>query len=223
MLKNSITHCPRFPEVLETAIPHHNPAVNDPDYHTEIRSTMFRVIFLSPPVIEPGGARVGVAGQALHVFEWHALLQQIGDGRDAERMRREARGQARVFQPPLHHPADVHRRAFAFSVSRPVFRMAVRKRGVSLRASRSPAASMYSKSICSRSWRTGISRRLAAFLLEVEHPLVAGVIEAAAAEPGHGAGAGGGVDQDGEDGAIAETDHGSRSRWKPSSFRAPSR
>ena len=46
--------------------------------------------------------------------------------------------------------------------------------------------------------------RLAAFLLEVQHPLITGVIKTAAAKRGHGAGARGGVDQDGDDGAIAE-------------------
>jgi len=38
------------------------------------------------PVVEAGGARIGVPGQALHVFERDALLQQVGDGGDAEGM-----------------------------------------------------------------------------------------------------------------------------------------
>ena len=29
-------------------------------------------------VVEAGGARVGMAGQALHIFQRHALLEQIG-------------------------------------------------------------------------------------------------------------------------------------------------
>jgi len=39
---------------------------------------------LVAPVVEPGGARVGVASQVLHVFEGHALFEQVGDGGDAE-------------------------------------------------------------------------------------------------------------------------------------------
>jgi hypothetical protein len=46
---------------------------------------------------------------------------------------------------------------------------------------------MYSNRICSKSWRTGISRELAAFLIEVEHPLLAGVIQTAAMESSDGA------------------------------------
>jgi hypothetical protein len=49
--------------------------------------------------------------------------------------------------------------------------------------------------------------RFPTLLLEVQHPLVAGMIEAAAAERSHGAGTGGGVDQDGDDGATAQPHH----------------
>ena len=48
-----------------------------------------------------------MAGQALRVFERHALFQQVGDGRHPERVRRQVAGQAGVFQPALHHTADV--------------------------------------------------------------------------------------------------------------------
>ena len=37
-------------------------------------------------VVESRGARVGVAGQALDVFEGGALLEKVGDGGDAEGM-----------------------------------------------------------------------------------------------------------------------------------------
>lgn len=62
---------------------------------------------LLPPVIEARGAGIGVAGQALDVLEGDALLQEIGDRRNAERMRRQARGQAGVPGAPLNHLADV--------------------------------------------------------------------------------------------------------------------
>ena len=40
--------------------------------------------FPLPPVIEPGGARIGMPGEALDVFERDVLLQQVGDGVMAE-------------------------------------------------------------------------------------------------------------------------------------------
>jgi len=40
---------------------------------------MLLVILLVAAVVETGCAQVGVAGQALDVFEWHALFQQIPD------------------------------------------------------------------------------------------------------------------------------------------------
>lgn len=46
---------------------------------------------------------------------------------------------------------------------------------------------------------------LAALFVEVEHPLVAGVIEVPSLKLGHGAGPGGGVDEDGDDGAVARS------------------
>src|SRR5512135_3067529 len=45
-----------------------------------------------PPVVDPGGPRVGVAGQVLHVLERRVLLEEIGHGRDAKRVRREVLG-----------------------------------------------------------------------------------------------------------------------------------
>ena len=42
--------------------------------------------FTLAPIIEAGRARVGVPGQVLHVLARHILIQQVGDGRDAERM-----------------------------------------------------------------------------------------------------------------------------------------
>ena len=53
---------------------------------------MLRGDLLVTAVVEPGGARVGVAGQALHVLERHALFQQVGDGRHPEGVRRQAHG-----------------------------------------------------------------------------------------------------------------------------------
>lgn len=46
-------------------------------------------------------------GQVLHLFEGHALLEQVGDDGDAERVRLKPRGQGSVLQAALHHAADV--------------------------------------------------------------------------------------------------------------------
>lgn len=48
--------------------------------------------------------------------------------------------------------------------------------------------------------------RLAALLLEVQHPLIAGMIKIRE-KPGDGAGTRGGVNQNGDDGAIAESNN----------------
>jgi len=58
-------------------------------------------------IVKARGARVGVAGQALHVFECHALLQQVSYGGHPERVRREVRGQLGILQPTLDHLADI--------------------------------------------------------------------------------------------------------------------
>lgn len=63
--------------------------------------------FAKPTIVEARGARGGVAGEVLHVFERHALFEQVGDDGDAEQVRRETRGQGSVRQAALHHAADV--------------------------------------------------------------------------------------------------------------------
>ena len=42
-----------------------------------------------PAVVEPGGTRVGVVGEQLHIFEWSALAEQVNDDGDAEGMGRK--------------------------------------------------------------------------------------------------------------------------------------
>src|ERR1017187_2760346 len=49
------------------------------------------------PVVEIGGARIGVPGQVLHVLARDVLLQQIGDGRDAEGVGGVEQGHREVF------------------------------------------------------------------------------------------------------------------------------
>ena len=92
------------------------------------------------PIIEAGGSGVGVAGDALHVFEGDALLEQIRNGGHTEGVGRELVGEPGVFQAALHHAAnivDVDRGA-----GEPLlFAHGAMKHGASLGASRRPAAS----------------------------------------------------------------------------------
>ena len=55
----------------------------------------------------PRGARVGVPGEALHVFERDALRQQVRDRGDSEGMRGLEQGEADILEPALHHAADI--------------------------------------------------------------------------------------------------------------------
>ena len=48
-----------------------------------------------------------MAGEALQVFEGDALFEQIGDGGNAEGVRREVFRQPGIFEPPVHHAADI--------------------------------------------------------------------------------------------------------------------
>lgn len=60
-----------------------------------------------PAVVKPCRPRVGMAGQVLHVFQRHALGQQVRDRRHAERVGRQVRRQAGGAKPALHHSAHV--------------------------------------------------------------------------------------------------------------------
>ena len=57
---------------------------------------VFRVIFFCRAIVEARGAWVGMASQVLDVFEWNTLLEQIGNGRHPEGVRRQARGKGSV-------------------------------------------------------------------------------------------------------------------------------
>ena len=50
-----------------------------------------------PPVVEPCGARIGVSGQALYVFDVNALLQQVRNRGDAEGMGRVEQGEPDIL------------------------------------------------------------------------------------------------------------------------------
>lgn len=44
---------------------------------------------LLPPVIEPSRSRIGMPEEVLDVLDGHALVEEVGGRRHAERMRRE--------------------------------------------------------------------------------------------------------------------------------------
>lgn len=84
-----------------------------------------------------------MAGEVLHVFERHALFEQVGDDGDAEQVRRETRGQGSVRQAALHHAADV---VHVDGRGRELAGLA--DRGASLGACCRPATSMQAAIIC---------------------------------------------------------------------------
>jgi hypothetical protein len=59
------------------------------------------------PVIKADGSGVGTSGELLNVFARDALFEQIGDGGNAEGMRREEQGHVEVLEPSLHHASWV--------------------------------------------------------------------------------------------------------------------
>src|ERR1700693_3406105 len=48
-------------------------------------------------IVEPGGTRIGVAGEIGDIFEWDALCEQVGNCRHAARVRNQVRGKSRVL------------------------------------------------------------------------------------------------------------------------------
>ena len=56
---------------------------------------------LLAPVVETRRARVGVAGQALHVLQWHALFEQVDNRVMRKEFRNSRERQAGVLQSAL--------------------------------------------------------------------------------------------------------------------------
>jgi hypothetical protein len=57
----------------------------------------------APAIVNLGGPGVGVAGEVLHVFQRHVLIEQIRYNRDPEAMRGKQVRQARILEPALEH------------------------------------------------------------------------------------------------------------------------
>ena len=106
------------------------------------------------------------------------------------------------------------------SVSGPVLRMRGPEEGSVLRASPNPGRIHVLEEHLLEIMPNRNLPRLAALLVEVEHPLFAGMIKIAAAESGHGAGASGGINKNGDDGAIAQSDDGREVLIDASNLRA---
>ena len=161
-----------------------------------------------------------MAGQALDVFERYALFQQVGNRRDAEGVRRQPAGQACVLQPALHHPANVDH---VHRVLGELSRLLVGRPEEGSVLSGSPKTGCVD--VLENDLLQVVTDRnltaLAALLVEVQHALVARMIKTAALEASHGAGAGGGVDEDGHNGAVAELYYAPVT-IEASSFLAPS-
>lgn len=92
---------PRCPGMSEVPLSRFHPFLHRNPLHD------IALYFPLPPVVESGGARIGVAGQVLHVVAGHALLQQIGERRDAEGVRGVEEGHAEFLQAPFYHAADI--------------------------------------------------------------------------------------------------------------------
>src|SRR5262249_56134282 len=61
---------------------------------------------LLPPVVERRRSRLRMPGEVLHVLHRHPLLQQGGDRRHPEGMRRQPRRQPGILEPPLDQLAN---------------------------------------------------------------------------------------------------------------------
>jgi hypothetical protein len=146
---------------------------------------------LLPAVVGRGSARIGVVGQALHVLEGHALFQLVGYGGDAKGMRGQPRGQAGILETPLNHAADVD--LVHGVVGGPASLLVGGSEEGSILTSVPQACGIVvRRDHLFQVVPDGDLAALAALLLEVQHPLLAGIIETAAAERSHGAGAGSG-------------------------------
>ena len=63
--------------------------------------------FFLASVVKPGGPRVRMTGQELNVFQSYPVREKIGDGSDAETVRRKAVGQPGIMKSTFYHAADV--------------------------------------------------------------------------------------------------------------------
>ena len=71
------------------------------------------------PVVELGGARMGVPSQILDILERHVLGQQVRDDQDPERVWRENLREAAGLEPALEHHLHGERRHAPFGERSP--------------------------------------------------------------------------------------------------------
>ena len=144
-------------------------------------------------------------GQALHIFERHALLQEVRDGGDAERMRRECFRKPGIFQPPLHHAADI---IDVNATGGELFGFADggREKGCIFVGVAQACRIEIGEDDFLEIAADGYFAGLAVFLVDVEHPLFAGIVEAAPLQRRHGPSPRGCIDEDREHGVITQAD-----------------
>src|SRR5262249_43649414 len=156
---------------------------------------------LLPPVVEHRRSRLRVPGEVLHVLHRHALLQQGGDRRHPERMRRQPRRQPGILQPPLDQLANPlgaqrpRRQLPAPAVRCPEQRRVLRLTGQPGRIDIRQYNAL--QVVPNRDFPA-----LAALFLEPQHVLRPVVLEVAQAELRHGPGPAGGIGQRREDRPI---------------------
>src|SRR5581483_11304301 len=121
-------------------------------------------------------------------------------------MRRTAHWQPDILQPPLEHPADVYNAYLAVS------------EGTCLPIGRAEQGSAFGgipqpgriKVIEYHPLQIVPHRdfpALAALLIEVQHPLVSGIVETTALERGDGIGSADGIDENANNGTIPQLHH----------------
>ena len=160
-----------------------------------------------PPVVEPGGAGVGVAGEALYVLERHALGEQVGDDGDAEGVRRELGGQGSVAEAAFHHAGDIVGGEAAVAEPSGLAKGSPEQRCIRRRILESGRSEVGGEDFFKIAADRDLPRP-AAFFGEAELSLTVHLGEVAAAQLRHGAGAGGSVGEQRKHGAVAAGDGG---------------
>ena len=159
----------------------------------------------APAIVNLGGPGVGMAGEVLHVFQRHVLIEQIGHNRDPEAVRGKQVRQARILEPALEHlphgvrPVSSRRQLPALAVG-----------GAEQRQLVVLAGDAGGVQVCAQPGIEIVTDRdlahLAAFFAEAQGPLFAEIAQVAQAQPGDGADPRAGVGEHAEHGAIAQAD-----------------
>jgi hypothetical protein len=155
-------------------------------------------------------------GQVLHVFQRHILIEKVRYDRHPETVRGEQLRQARIFQPPFHHPPDrvrpveIARELLSFSISGA-------KERCGFWIVRSAGCGDIFVEPALKVMADGNLPILAAFFSEAKSPLFARVAVVGQPELDHRADARAGIGENAKHRAIAQADdvgniHGAKKR-----------